>query len=400
MNDIDRPQLELVNLKAHEPDDVFDDDDEPPEQHLEVTFAPPSISRRKSSFPAVHAQAPPPSSSPRRRPAPSRRRTSLFVHGFLEDTRLHPEPVKSNEPKSQSAPVDKVTSPELAEAQLNHANNTQPHGPVLPRDHGHLADVLEDPSVQSRLLTKKELSDMAFGIRELSKRLSHFKLKLKVHNVFLLTKAHDQTLISFTREVAAWLLSKESGDPHTVYVEDTLQHNTRFAAEDLAKDPNIQPGSSLRFWNNELCRRNPNAFDIVLALGGDGTVLYASWLFQRIVPPVLSFALGSLGFLTKFDAEGYRKTLGQAFEEGLTVSVRLRLEATVMRAQSRTENGDIDESRDLIDELIGEERDDMRTHRPEMSYNILNDVVMDRGPNPSTFIYLSRPVPFDVVQQY
>jgi len=306
------------------------------------------------------------------------------VHGFLEDTRLHPEPVKSNEPKSQSAPVDKVTAPEIAEAQLNHADNTLSHGPLYPRDHGHLADVLEDPSVQSRLLTKKELSDMAFGIRELAKRLSHFKLKLKVHNVFLLTKAHDQTLISFTREVAAWLLSKESGDPHTVYVEDTLQHNTRFAAEDLTKSPDIQRGSSLRFWNNELCRRNPNAFDIVLALGGDGTVLYASWLFQRIVPPVLSFALGSLGFLTKFDAEGYRKTLGQAFEEGLTVSVRLRLEATVMRAQSRNENGEIDELRDLIDELIGEERDDMRTHKPEMSYNILNDVVMDRGPNPST----------------
>ncbi|OBZ68443.1 NAD(+) kinase [Grifola frondosa] len=39
----------------------------------------------------------------------------------------------------------------------------------------------------------------------------------------------------------------------------------------------------------------------VVTLGGDGTVLFTSWLFQRIVPPVLPFALGSLGFLTNFD---------------------------------------------------------------------------------------------------
>lgn len=71
---------------------------------------------------------------------------------------------------------------------------------------------------QSRLLTKKELSDMAFGIRELSKRLNNFKLKLKVKNIFLLTKAHDPDLIDKTREVAEWLLSEESGGPYTVYV--------------------------------------------------------------------------------------------------------------------------------------------------------------------------------------
>jgi len=72
--------------------------------------------------------------------------------------------------------------------------------------------------MQSRLLTKRELSDMAFGIRELSKRLSHFQLKLKVKNVFLLTKAHDQSLIGLTRTVAEWLLSEECGGQYTVYV--------------------------------------------------------------------------------------------------------------------------------------------------------------------------------------
>jgi len=47
-----------------------------------------------------------------------------------------------------------------------------------------------------------------------------------------------------------------------------------------------------------------------IQLGGDGTVLYASWLFQRVVPPVASFSLGSLGFLTPFDFSSFEHTLG------------------------------------------------------------------------------------------
>ena len=41
--------------------------------------------------------------------------------------------------------------------------------------------------------------------------------------------------------------------------------------------------------------------DLVVALGGDGTVLHASSLFRDgPVPPVLSFSLGTLGFLLPF----------------------------------------------------------------------------------------------------
>jgi NAD+ kinase len=106
--------------------------------------------------------------------------------------------------------------------------------------------------------------------------------------------------------------------------------------------------------------------------------LYASWLFQRIVPPVLAFSLGSLGFLTKFDFEQYPLTLSRAFDEGITVNLRLRFEATVMRSQDREGSG-----RDLVEELIGEEAEDHHTHRPDGTYNILNEVVVDRGPNPT-----------------
>lgn len=116
-----------------------------------------------------------------------------------------------------------------------------------------------------------------------------------------------------------------------------------------------------------------------MKLGGDGTVLYASWLFQKIVPPVLSFALGSLGFLTKFDYHDFQNTLTSAFCDGVTVSLRLRFEGTVMRSQPR----DSKTKRDLVEELIGEECDNNHTHKPDGRHEILNDIVVDRGPNAS-----------------
>jgi NAD+ kinase len=138
----------------------------------------------------------------------------------------------------------------------------------------------------------------------------------------------------------------------------------------------------------------------VVSLGGDGTVLYASWLFQRVVPPVLSFALGSLGFLTKFDYDQFPETLTKAFRDGVRVSLRLRFEVTVMRSQKRksiqlegnqtTTDSDSNCKRDLVEELVGEEQGDERTHKPNGSYEILNDIVVDRGPNPSELNCESR----------
>jgi NAD+ kinase len=266
-------------------------------------------------------------------------------------------------------------------------------------------DFGESRVTHSRMLTKKELSDMAWGVREISKRLGSVKMKLKVQNVFLLTKAHDQSLIGNTREVAKWLLSPDRRVRYRVWVEDKLKDNKTFNTKGLIADmekeykqKDVPDEDSkgrplqqrLRYWTNELCRTKPHTFDFVVTLGGDGTVLYASWLFQRIVPPVLSFALGSLGFLTKFDYDNFPETLTRAFRDGIRVSLRLRFEGTVMRAQKRrrkeSEDGDIDEEnagRDLVEELVGEEQGDERTHKPEGTYEILNDIVVDRGPNPS-----------------
>lgn len=49
---------------------------------------------------------------------------------------------------------------------------------------------------------------------------------------------------------------------------------------------------------NIYCSDLHERVDFVACLGGDGVILHASNLFRGAVPPVVSFNLGSLGFLT------------------------------------------------------------------------------------------------------
>lgn len=72
-----------------------------------------------------------------------------------------------------------------------------------------------EKEVHSRLLTKRQLTDMALGVRELSKQLGSLRLKLKVKTVFLLVKAHDESLLGYSRELVDWLLST---DRDTAYI--------------------------------------------------------------------------------------------------------------------------------------------------------------------------------------
>lgn len=63
--------------------------------------------------------------------------------------------------------------------------------------------------------------------------------------------------------------------------------------------------------------------DFIICLGGDGTLLYASLLFQQSVPPVMAFHLGSLGFLTPFQFDNFEEQVTNVLEgKSLTFFVR------------------------------------------------------------------------------
>ncbi|KAJ5587434.1 kinase [Penicillium hispanicum] len=339
------------------------------QNQLEVVFYPDSNHRRKSSLVTME--------KPKVRPHSDNqdKTTACYVHSLIAgEWATPPNRVQDAQDAIQALSQEE---PVIDPKPLGEDNVVS----VVDIDNKTIKPI---PTIlQSRHLTKRQLSDMAWNVRKLSKKLGSIKLKLTVKNVFIVSKAHDESIVSLTRKVTKWLISKDRDTLYIVWVERRMETHPDFGKLQLLQEEPSAEGR-LKFWDPRLAQDQPHLFDFVITLGGDGTVLYTSWLFQRIVPPVLSFALGSLGFLTNFDFADYQKTLENAFREGVVVSLRLRFECTIMRSKARLKDPHARalSSRDLVEELIGEEGEDTLTHTPDRVYEILNDVVLDRGPNP------------------
>ena len=56
--------------------------------------------------------------------------------------------------------------------------------------------------------------------------------------------------------------------------------------------------------------------DFVISIGGDGTILWLGRIFNGPIPPVISFAMGSLGFLTPFSPNNYQESLSKFIQHG------------------------------------------------------------------------------------
>ncbi|KAI8089715.1 ATP-NAD kinase-like domain-containing protein [Halteromyces radiatus] len=203
---------------------------------------------------------------------------------------------------------------------------------------------LETTSLDSTIKPKKTLhtgmssasclTNKAGEVRAEAKRIGKTRVKWdNPKSVMIITKPKDSSLIPKTRELALWLIEtprygQSSGI--TVYVDEKLQYSLNFKYKKVLKYyPNA--AEKLKFWNPELCATKPELFDFIITLGGDGTVLFTSWLFQTYVPPVIPFHLGSLGFLTPFDFTKYDKYLSRAMENGVRINLRGRLTCTVYR---------------------------------------------------------------------
>jgi NAD+ kinase len=211
-------------------------------------------------------------------------------------------------------------------------------------------------------MSHSRLVQTATGVREVSKQLQRRPIRRAVRNVMIVTKARDNELVLLTRELTMWLLRTpryRSDVGVNVYVDAKLRNSKRFGAASIVED-DPRFNSMLRYWSPDLCWSQPEKFDLVLTLGGDGTVLFTSWLFQRVVPPVLSFSLGSLGFLTSFEFEKYKQHLNRIMgDEGMRVNLRMRFTCTVYR--NGASGGEMEE---------GEQ------------FEVLNELVIDRGPSP------------------
>ncbi|KAL2757152.1 hypothetical protein ACRALDRAFT_1062749 [Sodiomyces alcalophilus JCM 7366] len=211
-------------------------------------------------------------------------------------------------------------------------------------------------------MSHSRLVQTATAVREVSKQLKRRPIKRAVRNVMIVTKARDNQLVYLTRELTLWLLRTprhDYGSSVNVYVDAKLRRSQRFDAQGIVGENRLFQ-HMLKYWTPDLCWSQPEKFDLVLTLGGDGTVLFTSWLFQRIVPPVLSFSLGSLGFLTGFEFEKYKEHLYRIMgDDGMRVNLRMRFTCTVYR------HG-----------VLGQKAAEGE------KFEVLNELVIDRGPSP------------------
>lgn len=227
--------------------------------------------------------------------------------------------------------------------------------------------VLDEMNQEDEDYSHSRLIQTATGVREVSKQLCRKPLKRAVRSVMIVTRARDNSLVLLTRELAEWLMrTPRYGKPQgvNVYVDAKLKTSKRFDAPGLlAKNKRFEERNMLRFWTPDLCWSSPEKFDLVLTLGGDGTVLFTSWLFQRVVPPILSFALGSLGFLTNFEFKDYKEHLDAVMgDRGMRVNLRMRFTCTVWQA----------------DKSPSAPKGAMEEHG---RFEVLNELVIDRGPS-------------------
>lgn len=231
-------------------------------------------------------------------------------------------------------------------------------------------------------MSHSRLIQTATSVREISKQLQRRPIKRAVRTVMIVTKARDNSLVYLTRELTEWLLKTPRYNSDlgvTVYVDAKLRKSKRFnAASLIASNPRYE--NMLKYWTPDLCWTSPEKFDLVLTLGGDGTVLYTSWLFQRIVPPILSFSLGSLGFLTNFEFAAYKKHLDCVMgEQGMRVNLRMRFTCTIFRADIHDQSSRSRGSRTPIKHSSHSPANDVIEGE---QFEVLNELVIDRGPSP------------------
>ncbi|KAL9005581.1 MAG: hypothetical protein Q9188_001629 [Gyalolechia gomerana] len=246
--------------------------------------------------------------------------------------------------------------------------------------------VLEEIAAEDDGYSHSRLMQTATSVREISKQLQRRPIKRAVKTILIVTKARDNSLVYLTRELTEWLLRTpryNSDIGVTVFVDAKLRRSKRFNATTLlATNPRYE--SMLKYWTPDLCWASPEIFDLVLTLGGDGTVLYTSWLFQRIVPPILSFSLGSLGFLTNFEFSSYKAHLNRIMgDQGMRVNLRMRFTCTVFRSPTNASSTTATSSSRSLSSLTNTSHQIQHLESVEgEQFEVLNELVIDRGPSP------------------
>ncbi|TPX57199.1 NAD+ kinase [Powellomyces hirtus] len=266
--------------------------------------------------------------------------------------------------------LDESTSPRRRKVVLRSRQNTPEH---LKRD----------------VISVDAIVDAAVCLHEKLGKVLKMKLRVEqCKSVLIVTKPQDPSIVPLTRKLAIWFLNNHSSD---VYVNDHMETNPDFAYADMISSECVGhlAESRLKFWTAGWVKEHSREIGLVVTMGGDGTVLYAAGLFQQAVPPVVTFHLGSLGFLTNFQFEEYPKALAQIMSgHGSPTTFRQRLDCTLYKSHEEAPRSS-HSSRILVCKrhLISRTENGCITCEmpptgpPDFNTQVMNELVLDRGAN-------------------
>ncbi|KAF8009224.1 hypothetical protein BT93_J0268 [Corymbia citriodora subsp. variegata] len=158
------------------------------------------------------------------------------------------------------------------------------------------------------------------------------KWKSEPQTVLIIQKPGSDDAQDLCETIVRWL----DFDKKDIYVEprvkeNLLKKNYSFNIVKSWPDDKPRKNSDLQAKHEEEQKDVLNKVDLVITLGGDGTVLWAASLFQGPAPPIVSFSLGSLGFMTPFVRNEYEKQLALVLKGPFPITLRRRLQCQVVQ---------------------------------------------------------------------
>ncbi|MCO5611207.1 hypothetical protein L7F22_065457 [Adiantum nelumboides] len=223
----------------------------------------------------------------------------------------------------------------------------------------------------NRMLSKKVSFNLAWGCDGVKNR--HHK-----HDVVSFERGNITTAVRSSKQIIlVWDSAPQSvailAKPNSSNVHALCTEMVKWLKEDKGMDIFLEPRvkkellaessiySFIQTWEtDEDVETLHTKVDLVITLGGDGTVLWAASMFKGPVPPLVSFAMGSLGFMTPFQSDRYRECLDNIIKGPLHITLRHRLHCRIVRAADRDETGE-------------------RKKNSDDFYLVLNEVSIDRG---------------------
>ncbi|XP_049850476.1 NAD kinase-like [Schistocerca gregaria] len=179
------------------------------------------------------------------------------------------------------------------------------------------------------IMVDEHLTDRQIQVGPTTIKLIRLVWESQPQNVIIIKKRNEPEITELLREMATWL--KQEKNINVMVEVDVLQEIPYLESFD---ESDIQ----------HLAQK----IDLVICLGGDGTVLHVNYLFQTAIPPVMAFNLGSLGFLTPYRTKNYKRAISSVLKE-CYLTLRSRLFCIVSRQK---DEGEIVERHTVLNEVV------------------------------------------------